>query len=151
MLTRIEADGFKNLVDFALDIGPQDQENERTIGRLRRFPVRQVTSAGRRRSGSVPVFGSAGRVGNNRRRILLLERAARLLYREWFINVTWIVPTDVTRNDCLALIDSERKITEQGLLESSATMVPAETILMTSRASVGYFALMDREVCFCRA
>ena len=26
-------------------------------------------------------------------------------------------------------------------------MVPAETILMTSRASVGYFALMDREVC----
>ncbi len=134
-------------------------------------------------------------IDNNRRRILLLERAARLLYREWFIklrfpgheqtevrdglpirwermriddvcrtvgggtpsttrpeywedgNVTWIVPTDVTRNDCLALIDSERKITEQGLLESSATMVPPETILMTSRASVGYFALMDREVC----
>ena len=26
-------------------------------------------------------------------------------------------------------------------------MVPAETILMTSRASVGYFALMDYEVC----
>ena len=134
-------------------------------------------------------------IDNNRRRIRLLERAARLLYREWFIklrfpgheqievedgmpvrwerrriddvcrtvgggtpsttrpeywktgDVTWIVPTDVTRNDCLALIDSERKITEQGLLESSATMVPAETILMTSRASVGYFALMDREVC----
>ena len=26
-------------------------------------------------------------------------------------------------------------------------MVPAETILMTSRASVGFFALIDREVC----
>ena len=26
-------------------------------------------------------------------------------------------------------------------------MVPAETILMTSRASVGFFALMDHEVC----
>ena len=29
--------------------------------------------------------------------------------------------------------------------ESSAKIVPPETILMTSRASVGFFALMDRE------
>ena len=65
----------------------------------------------------------------------------------WDGDVTWVVPSDVTKNDCLVLIDSERTITEQGLRESSATIVPAETILMTSRASVGYFALMDRKVC----
>ena len=40
-----------------------------------------------------------------------------------------------------------RKITEKGLRESSAKIVPAETILMTSRASVGFFAIMDREAC----
>ncbi|MDO9537252.1 MAG: restriction endonuclease subunit S, partial [Thermoplasmata archaeon] len=45
------------------------------------------------------------------------------------------------------LLDSERKITEKGLRESSAKMVPAGTILMTSRASVGFFALMDRRIC----
>lgn len=133
-------------------------------------------------------------IENNRRRKQLLEQAARLLYKEWFVHlrfpghehvnikdgvpvgwekkkisdicetvgggtpstkipeywegdITWIVPSDVTKNDCLILIDSERKITEKGLRESSAKMVPAETILMTSRASVGYFALMDYEVC----
>ena len=133
-------------------------------------------------------------IENNRRRIVLLQKAVQQVYKEWFINlrfpgrdqtkikdgvpdrwergriddvcktvgggtpstrrseywdgdVTWIVPTDVTRNDCLFLVDSERRITEKGLLESSATIVPAYTILMTSRASVGYFALMDREVC----
>ena len=65
----------------------------------------------------------------------------------WGGDVTWVVPTDVTRNDSLVLLDSARKITEKGLYESSAKMVPAETILMTSRASVGFFALIDREVC----
>ena len=133
-------------------------------------------------------------IENNRRRIQLLEQAARLLYREWFVHlrfpghehvtvtdgvpegwekkkiadvcetvgggtpstkvseywegdITWIVPSDITKNDCLALLDSERKITEMGLRKSSTKMVPAETILMTSRASVGFFALMDCEVC----
>ena len=133
-------------------------------------------------------------IENNRRRIRLLEQAARLLYKEWFVHlrfpghervkvkdgvpegwerkkiadvcetvgggtpstkvsdywegdITWVVPTDVTRNDCLVLLDSERKITEKGLRESSAQLVPANTILMTSRASVGFFALMDVEVC----
>ena len=64
----------------------------------------------------------------------------------WDGDVTWVVPSDITRNDCLVLLDSERKITMEGLRESSARIVPAETILMTSRASVGFFALMDREV-----
>jgi type I restriction enzyme S subunit len=133
-------------------------------------------------------------IENNRRRIQLLEQAARLLYNEWFVHlrfpghehvaisdgvpeewekkkiaevcetvgggtpstkvseywegdITWVVPSDITKNDCLALLDSERKITEKGLRESSAKIVPAETILMTSRASVGFFALMDFEVC----
>ncbi len=133
-------------------------------------------------------------IENNQRRIQLLEQAARLLYKEWFVHlrfpghqhtvitngvpegwerkpignvcetvgggtpstkiseywggdITWVVPTDVTRNNCLALLDSERKINERGLRTSSAKMVPAETILMTSRASVGFFALMNRPVC----
>ena len=62
-------------------------------------------------------------------------------------DITWVVPTDVTRNDCLALIDSEKKITTAGLRASSAKMVPPDTILMTSRASVGFFAIMEKEVC----
>ncbi len=65
----------------------------------------------------------------------------------WGGDITWVVPSDITSNHSLILLESDRKITEKGLRESSATMVPAETILMTSRASVGFFALMDHEVC----
>ena len=65
----------------------------------------------------------------------------------WDGDITWVVPSDVTKSDCLILLESARKITEKGLQESSATIVPPRTILMTSRASVGFFALMDFEVC----
>jgi type I restriction enzyme S subunit len=55
-------------------------------------------------------------------------------------------PTDVTRNSNLVLLDSEKKITETGLHNSSAKLVPAHAVLMTSRASVGFFAITGREV-----
>lgn len=60
-------------------------------------------------------------------------------------NIIWVTPTDVTRNDCLALLDTEKKITEDGLRNSSAKLLPPDTILMTSRASIGFFAMMDKE------
>lgn len=65
----------------------------------------------------------------------------------WDGDVVWVTPTDVTRNDCLVLLESENKITEAGLANSSAKLVPPDTILMTSRASIGFFALMDRPAC----
>ena len=65
----------------------------------------------------------------------------------WNGDIIWVVPSDITKNNCLTLLDSERKITDKGLHESSARLLPAWTILMTSRASVGFFALMDTEVC----
>ena len=65
----------------------------------------------------------------------------------WGGDVTWVTPTDVTRNDCLVMLDSEKKITEAGLANSSTKLVPPETILMTSRASIGFFALMDKPAC----
>ena len=61
--------------------------------------------------------------------------------------ITWFVPSDLTKNDCLVLLDSERKITEAGLRNSSAKMLPPETILMSSRASLGFFGLYDGPSC----
>ncbi|WEK44295.1 MAG: restriction endonuclease subunit S [Candidatus Sphingomonas colombiensis] len=56
-------------------------------------------------------------------------------------DVLWFTPTDVTRNSCLALLNSETKISESGLNNSSAKIIPAGSILMTSRASVGFFGI----------
>lgn len=58
-------------------------------------------------------------------------------------DVMWFSPTDLTKNDCLVLLDSAKKITEPGLNKSSAKLLPPKTILMTSRTSIGYFGLFD--------
>jgi type I restriction enzyme S subunit len=59
----------------------------------------------------------------------------------WDGDIVWLTPTDVTRNDCLFLPDSARRITEFGYESCSTFLLPAGTIFMTSRASIGYFAL----------
>ena len=61
--------------------------------------------------------------------------------------IKWVTPTDITRKNGLILLDTEKKITVEGLQHSSAKMVPPYTILMTSRASVGFFGLCKHEVC----
>jgi len=62
-------------------------------------------------------------------------------------DIVWFSPTDLTANNCLALLDSRKKITETGLKKSSAKTLPPETILMSSRASIGYFGLYEHECC----
>lgn len=134
-------------------------------------------------------------IENNRRRIQLLEKSARFLYKEWFVHlrfpghehvkiidgvpegwektiinevaetlgggtpstkiteywddgdITWFVPKDLTRNDSLVLLYSEKKITELGLKKSSAKMLPPETIMMSSRASIGFFGIHEYPAC----
>jgi type I restriction enzyme S subunit len=59
--------------------------------------------------------------------------------------IHWFSPTDLTKHNSFVLLDSDKKITELGLQKSSAKLVPPKTILMTSRASIGYFGLINKE------
>lgn len=59
-------------------------------------------------------------------------------------DVLWFSPTDLTKHTSIVLLDSEKKITQLGLQKSSAKLVPPKTILMTSRASIGYFGLINK-------
>ncbi len=58
--------------------------------------------------------------------------------------ILWFSPTDLTKHNSIVLLDSDKKITELGLQKSSAKLVPPKTILMTSRASIGYFGLINK-------
>lgn len=62
-------------------------------------------------------------------------------------DITWFVPKDLTQNDSLVLLESEKKITKLGLQKSSAKLLPPNTIMMSSRASIGYFGLYDGIAC----
>jgi len=61
--------------------------------------------------------------------------------------IIWFSPTDLTKHNSIVLLDSAKKITQLGLEKSSAKLVPPKSILMTSRATIGYFGLINRTVC----
>ena len=60
----------------------------------------------------------------------------------WDGDVLWCTPTDITGlKGFKYLSDTSRKISLQGLKYSSAEMIPANSIVMTSRATIGECAI----------
>ena len=63
----------------------------------------------------------------------------------WDGNIDWYAPAEIA--DQIYLDSSQRKITEQGYDHSSAKMLPAGTVLFTSRAGIGKTAILTRKGC----
>ncbi|HOR23960.1 MAG TPA: restriction endonuclease subunit S [Opitutaceae bacterium] len=62
--------------------------------------------------------------------------------RFWDGDIPWCTPTDITAlNGHKYLGETSRMITQQGLKASSAEMIPAQSIVMTSRATIGECAI----------
>ncbi len=65
----------------------------------------------------------------------------------WNGNISWATLTDIPAEDFVTFLsDTERHITEEGLASSSAKMLPAETVLVSSRATIGRIALAKHPV-----
>lgn len=62
-------------------------------------------------------------------------------------NIPWLTPKDLTNYTNRFIARGERNITKEGLSNSSARMVPKNTILLTSRAPIGYMAIAANDVC----
>lgn len=62
----------------------------------------------------------------------------------WNGNIIWVTPGEVTKNGSLFIYDSERKITESGVQNSSACILPEGTILLCTRATIGALAIAGR-------
>lgn len=64
----------------------------------------------------------------------------------WNGNINWYSPTEIGTNKYV--ISSRKKISELGLKNSSAKMLPGkETILFTSRAKIGEIAILVEDGC----
>ncbi|MFG6333676.1 MAG: restriction endonuclease subunit S, partial [Lachnospiraceae bacterium] len=63
----------------------------------------------------------------------------------WDGDIDWYAPAEIA--DQIYLESSQRKITELGYDSSSAKMLPAGTILFTSRAGIGKTAILTRKGC----
>ena len=64
----------------------------------------------------------------------------------WNGDIGWITPKDLSSYDDIYISRGERNISAEGLNNSSAKLVPKNTILMTSRAPIGYIAIANNEL-----
>ena len=60
--------------------------------------------------------------------------------------IAWITPKDLSVDKSKFIAHGENDITELGYRNSSATMMPAGTVLFSSRAPIGYIAIASNEV-----
>ena len=65
----------------------------------------------------------------------------------WDGNISWLTPADLSGYDSMYISTGSRTITDFGLKSSSAQMLPANSILYSSRAPIGYTAIATIPVC----
>ena len=56
-------------------------------------------------------------------------------------DIVWLTPTEISKNNIQKIYDSKEKITKLGLEKSSARVIPINSVLLTTRASIGYVAI----------
>jgi type I restriction enzyme, S subunit len=55
----------------------------------------------------------------------------------------WVTPKDLSGLSIPVLLDTERKITDAGLAQVSSGLLPMGTVLLSSRAPIGYLAIAE--------
>jgi type I restriction enzyme S subunit len=59
----------------------------------------------------------------------------------------WVTPKDLSGVSVPILLDTERKITDLGVAQISSGVLPVGTVLLSSRAPIGYLAITEIPVC----
>lgn len=66
----------------------------------------------------------------------------------WIENgIRWISPADISKQKRIFIEKGEKDITEKGYKSASTRLVPAGTVLFSSRAPIGLVAIADCELC----
>ena len=55
----------------------------------------------------------------------------------------WVTPKDLSTLSSLALLETKRKITDAGIKTISSGLLPVGTVLLSSRAPIGYLAIAE--------
>ncbi len=61
-------------------------------------------------------------------------------------NTPWVTPTDINKEQILVIGKSGQSISEAGLKDSSAKLLPVGTVMLTSRAGIGSIAIAGCEL-----
>jgi len=60
---------------------------------------------------------------------------------------SWVTPADLSGFNEMYISRGRRSLSEQGLKTSSTVLMPKGTVLMSSRAPIGYLAIAANEIC----
>lgn len=63
-------------------------------------------------------------------------------------SVIWITPADMSKMTGITISDSARKVTTKALKESNLNVIPKKSIILSTRAPVGYVALTSDDTTF---
>ena len=64
----------------------------------------------------------------------------------WDGNISWITPKDLSNYNSRYISRGSRNISEKGLKYSSARLLPKNSVLLTTRAPIGYLAISKKEL-----
>ncbi|RKR53931.1 type I restriction enzyme S subunit [Yokenella regensburgei] len=65
----------------------------------------------------------------------------------WDGDINWITPTDLSQKSGVYLNDSQRKITNEGLNSCGTSLVPENTVILSTRAPIGSLAITGVQSC----
>jgi type I restriction enzyme S subunit len=63
----------------------------------------------------------------------------------WDGDIEWVTPVDLSRTNSRYLYSTIRKLSNKGLENSSVSLLPTNSVVMSSRAPIGYFAITTKE------
>ncbi|AKF31612.1 MULTISPECIES: restriction endonuclease subunit S [Bacillus] len=62
-------------------------------------------------------------------------------------DIPWLTPADLSGYNDMYISRGKRNITEVGLANSSAKILPSNTVLLSSRAPIGYVTIASNDIC----
>ncbi|MBI5582960.1 MAG: restriction endonuclease subunit S [Deltaproteobacteria bacterium] len=65
----------------------------------------------------------------------------------WGGEIVWVTPNDLSKLNTPYLSESDKRITSKGLDGCSTHLLPAGSIIISSRAPIGYVAISTVEFC----
>ncbi|NJI22898.1 restriction endonuclease subunit S [Aeromonas veronii] len=65
----------------------------------------------------------------------------------WDGEISWLTPTDVTALKSRFVLSTARTISDAGVKNSSATLLPAGSLMVCTRATIGALAISKTEIC----
>ena len=64
----------------------------------------------------------------------------------WNGDIPWVTPAELS-DDSFVVCDTERKITQKGMKSKSLSLMPKNTVLLSTRAPIGKVAITGIEMC----